>query len=79
MCKGNQAGTYGPNIAGTVSTVDVLSDLEYLQLLNITKRVLFANSEESAISVLHLAAKDQYGQIVLTENTTPIKIVGAFD
>jgi hypothetical protein len=49
MFKGNQAGTYGPNIAGTVSTVDVLSDLEYLQLLNITKRVLFTKSEESAI------------------------------
>jgi hypothetical protein len=47
MFKGNQAGTYGPNIAGMMSTLDLLLDVDYLKLMNITKRMLLADEVHS--------------------------------
>jgi hypothetical protein len=49
MFKNNKAGTYGLNIAGQVSSLDILSDSAYLIILNMTinnrRRVLSSVSE----------------------------------
>jgi hypothetical protein len=86
MFKNNKAGTYGPNIAGQVSSLDILSDSAYLMILNMTinnrRRVLSTvldYHQPFFLPLIRLAGFDSYGQVVLTENSLPIKITGVID
>ncbi len=72
MFANNRAG-YGPNIAGVPSALEIL-ETNSPRLLEATSSADPRDEHFKTLPNIKLGAKDPYGQLVSTDNETPLKL-----